>query len=172
MTSALIFIAIAAGCGLMLWAAFRLEPHWVSKDAQRMVCYGQSLDRKGTSNGPWREFRVAKVGDDTLEIRPRRGSLSTAARDTLTTPRGKVHKRLPKASYWKVAGASETPPKRRAVYFLDGAHEPGLPEMLALRMPANSKAIPMLDAVAANRHAPIARPSRETQQSEEQPDQR
>ena len=171
MTSALIFIAIAAACGLMLWGAFQMEPHWVSKDAQRMVCYGQGLDRNGMSDGRWREFRVAKVGDDTLEVRPRRGSLSTAARGTLTTPRGMVHKRLPKASYWKVAGASDTPPRRRAVYFLDGAHEPGLPDMLALRMPANSKAIPMLEAVAASRHAPIARPSRGTPQSEEQPDQ-
>jgi hypothetical protein len=176
MASTLSFLAIVAVCSLMLWAAYRIEPHWVSKDAQRMVCYGQGLGRDGQSDGRWREVRVAKVRDDTVEVRPRRGSLMNAGRDrSVPTARSLVPKRLPKASYWKVIGPSETPPRRRAVYLLDGGHDPGLPFMFALRMPANSKAIPMLDAVAANRYATTpttaSTPSPETPQSAEPPDQ-
>lgn len=174
MSSALSFIAIAAVCALMLWAAYRVEPHWVSKDAQRMVCYGQGLGRDGHSDGRWREVRVTKVRKDTVEVRPRRGNLTAAARQRVST-KSSVQTRLPKASYWKVIGASDTPPKRRAVYLLDGGHDQGLPFMFALRMPANSKAIPMLDAIAAQRFSSAAstswRPIPEMPRSVELPDQ-
>jgi hypothetical protein len=176
MASTLSFLAIVAVCSFMLWASYRIEPHWVSKDAQRMVCYGQGLGRDGQSDGRWREVRVAKVREDTVEVRPRRGSLMGAGRDrSMTNARSTLHRRLPKASYWKVIGPSETPPKRRAVYLLDAGNDQGLPFMFALRLPANSKAIPMLDALAANRYgtnpATASRPTPEMPQSAEPPDQ-
>ena len=172
MTSALIFLAIAAVCATMLWGAYQIEPHWVSKDAGRMVCYGQGLGRNGQSDGRWREVRVAKISIDTVEVRQRRGGLTTSHRDGATrNPKALVQKRLPKASYWKVIGASDTPPKRRAIYLLDGSDDEALPFMYALRLPANSKAIPMLDAMAANRHtSSAATPNSETTQSEVPPD--
>jgi hypothetical protein len=173
MTSALIFLAIAAACATMLWAAYQIEPHWVSKDAGRMVCYGQGLGRNGQTDGRWREVRVAKVSNDTVEVRPRRGGLTTSHRDGASrNPKAPVQKRLPKASYWKVIGASDTPPKRRAIYLLDGGDDESLPFMYALRLPANSKAIPMLETMAAYRHtSTAAAPTPEMTQSAEQPDQ-
>lgn len=176
MASTLSFLAIASVCGLMLWAAYRIEPHWVSKDAQRMVCYGQGLGRNGQSDGRWREVRVSKVGEDTIEVRPRRGGLTSGVRERMpANSRTQLHRRLPKASYWKVIGPSDAAPKRRAVYLLDGNQSDGLPFMFALRLPAKSRAIPMLDAIAANRYSSPASTSSPltpgTTQSVEQPDQ-
>ena len=173
MASVLTFLAIVAGCALLLWVAYRMEPHWVSKDGERLVCYGQGLSRNGNADSRWREVRVLRVRPDTVEVRQRRGGgfATTSRRDALSNPMHVLNRRRPKTSYWKVLGRSETPPRRRVVFLLDGSHDPNLPDMLALRLPVHSRAIPMLDAVAANRYsAATTRPNRETPQSVEPPD--
>ncbi len=172
MSSVLTVLSIAAGCGLLLWIAYRMEPHWVSKDGERMVCYGQGTSHNGRSDGRWREVRVGRVRHDTVEVRRRRsGHVGTPRREAMANPTQLLQHRQPKVTYWKVIGQSDTPPKRRVIYLLDGCHDPNVPEMLALRLPLNSKAIPMLDSVAASRHSSTAsRPSRETPGSAEPPD--
>ena len=172
MASVLTVLAITAGCGLLIWIAYRMEPHWVSKDGERMVCYSQGIGRGGWSDSRWREVRVARVRPDTVEVRQRRaGSTGTTRHDAMAYPTRLLQGRRPKVSYWKVIGPSDAPHKRRVIYLLDGSHDPNVPEMLALRLPLNSKAIPMLDAVAASRHSSTAsRPSREKPRLAEPPD--
>jgi len=153
MTSLLSFAGIAAVCAAMLWAAIRIEPHWVSKDAQRMVCYGQTISRDGRSVGKWREFRVANGADGTIEVRPRRGGLNSPQGSGGGKPSSALMpSRMPKSSTWRVAGPSDNPPKRRVVYLLECGPDDDLDFLVALRLPANSKGIPMLDAAAAKRH--------------------
>ncbi|CAB4701155.1 unannotated protein [freshwater metagenome] len=60
--------------------------------------------------------------------------------------------RMPKSSTWRVAGPSDNPPKRRVVYLLECGPDDDLDFLVALRLPAKSKGIPMLDAAAAKRH--------------------
>ena len=165
MTSVLAFLAIAAVCACMVWGSRQIEPHWVSKDTQRMVCSAQGLARNGQSYGHWREVRVAKVGDDTLEVRPRRGGLTNGAQPSAYgSPKNLIHKRVAKATYWKVIGPSGSPRKKRTVmYLLDDGQGEDVPFVLALRLPVTSKAIPMLDSMAASRHTTIAsKPNPET----------
>jgi hypothetical protein len=153
MTSLLSFAGIAAVCAAMLWAAFRMEPHWVSKDAQRMICYGQTISRDGRNVGRWREFRVANGTDGTIEVRPRRGGLnSPQSSGASKAPSSFMPKRMPKSSSWFVAGPSDNPPKRRVVYLLECGPDDDLDFLVAIRLPATSKGIPMLDAAAAKRH--------------------
>ena len=152
MGSFLLFAGVIAVCGLMLWASYKMEPHWVSKDGERMICYGQCLSRGGRSVGRWREMRISKIRPDTLEVRPRRGPLSSetpGARSAGSIAGGLVRRRGPKTSHWKVAGKTETPLRNRVMYILDGNTDPNLPDLIAIRLPAKSKAIPMLEAMAA-----------------------
>lgn len=177
MASFLLFVGVVGVCLLMLWASHKMEPHWVSKDGERMICFGQGLQRGGQTIGRWRELRINKVREDTVEVRPRRGSLSNGSS---TGAAGLLKRRVPKASYWTVAGPVETPLRNRVMYILDGNNEPDLPDLIAIRLPAKSRAIPMLEAMtnnaARNRSASSTRasttgaPSRESARSEARPD--
>ena len=69
MLSALVLIGVLAACVLMLWLSYKIEPHWVSKDGNRLICYGQALSRGGTTSGRWRELRINRINNDTLEVR-------------------------------------------------------------------------------------------------------
>ncbi|MCU1393149.1 MAG: hypothetical protein JWM34_1577 [Ilumatobacteraceae bacterium] len=156
MTSTLLVIAVFAVCGLMLWASHKMEPHYVSRDGGRMIVHGQGMSRAGQPSGRWRELRVQKIGDRVVEVRPRRGTLAINARGgsaiSAAFPRAK--RRAPRTSTWSVLGQAESPAKNRVLYILDGNHDPGLPEMLVLRLPTNSKAIPMLEAMAVKPASP------------------
>jgi hypothetical protein len=149
MTSFLILIAVLAGCGLMLWASYKIEPHWVSKDGQRLICYGQNLSRNGEPEGRFREVRAARVNDSLIEIRHKARRDKPA--DTAGLLRNNVlsRKHIP-SSYWNVIGVSPEPPKGKVIFVLGGNHDPDQPPLLALRVPTKSKAIPMLDLLLAN----------------------
>ena len=56
-----------------------------------------------------------------------------------------------KSSIWRVSAESPDPPKRRAVFLLSGHDSEGQPDMLALRLPANSRAIAVLRELDARR---------------------
>ena len=173
MLSALVLIGVLAACVLMLWLSYKIEPHWVSKDGNRLICYGQALSRGGTTSGRWRELRINRINNDTLEVRPRRGSLAVETPSgnpmRITSAFGR-QRHVRKATYWKVAG--QTPPSatgKRVLYMLDGNNEPSMPEMIAIRVPANSKAIPMLESLRVSR-LDASRQSRGTTRSADQPD--
>ena len=173
MFSALVLIGVLAVCALMLWLSYKIEPHWVSKSGDRLICYGQSISRSGSSTGRWRELRVSRVSDDTLEVRTRRGSLAVEAPSgnplRMTSGFGR-QRYVRKATYWKVAGQATSPMRNRVLYMLDGNDEPSMPEMIAIRVPANSKAIPMLEGLRLNRAPTASRHRPETTQAADRPD--
>ncbi len=183
MASILAFVALLAVCGLMLWASYKMEPHWVSKDGQRLVCYGQGISHRGEPYGRWRELRLAKMSNGTMEVRPRRGTLvkdrhadGASVMGMAGMARGVARRRAQRVTYWRVNGASSDPPPRRIVYLLDGSHDPTMPELLAIRLPTKSRAIPMLEALAVNKSKLVSEllssgQNRGTTQSAEQPDQ-
>jgi hypothetical protein len=115
----LLALAIMAA---LAWVGFRLEPHWVSKDGHRFLCSGQLMSHLGQPQGRWRETRV---------IVDHRGDLQVDQKRMMRR----------RSSIWRVKAESPDPPKRRAVFLLSN-HESA--DMLALKLPANSRAIPVL----------------------------
>jgi hypothetical protein len=173
MASALLLVGVLAACVLMLWLSYRIEPHWVSKDGTRLICYGQALSRGGQSSGRWRELRIARVRDDTVEVRTRRGSLAVdrPTGDPMRLTAGLMRRRnVRKATFWKVAGQTPTTTRNRVMYMLDGNNDASMPDMIAIRLPAKSKAIPMLDSLKVKRSETASRPNPETSISADQPD--
>ncbi|MEO6126351.1 MAG: hypothetical protein ABIR32_21840 [Ilumatobacteraceae bacterium] len=166
MVSILAFCAIFAVCGLMLWGSYKIEPHWVSKDGDRLVCYAQSMTSRGEPIGRWREVRISKFEHGQVEVRTRRGSF--AAKDRWSDPNPKISRmtrvmqeRNARASLWRVSAASDDPPARKVVYLLDGNTDVGMPDLIALRMPSTSRAIPMLESMVANKSNAVGRPSKD-----------
>lgn len=156
MWSFLAFLAIFALCGLMLWGSYQIEPHWVSKDGERLICYGQSMTSQGQPIGRWREVRVSRAEHGKVEVRTRRGSLAAKDRSPETSLQLSrmgtlVKERGQRASFWRVSGASEDPPPRKVIYLLDGNTDTGMPDLIALRMPTSSRAIPMLESMAVKK---------------------
>ncbi|MEO7398615.1 MAG: hypothetical protein ABIW84_08635 [Ilumatobacteraceae bacterium] len=161
MTPTLVFVAVLVVCGLMLWGSYKIEPHWVSRDGERVVCYGQGISNRGEPYGRWRELRLTKLRNGTVEVRPRHGSIvkdrhadgaSIAGVAGMAGFAGAMKKRRgQRISYWRVNGASADPPPRRIIYLLDGNDDPAMPELIAIRLPTKSRAIPMLEELAINK---------------------
>ena len=108
---------IIVGCaGLLAWAAFRIEPHWCSKDGSRMIARAQQLSQPNRSAARWNEVRVF-VDEDTVVLRTR-AMRSTGLRGE-----------------YRVVGKSPTPPKKQEIYVLRGEHE------VLIRVPKDSRAI-------------------------------
>jgi hypothetical protein len=159
MWSIVAFVGVLAVCGLMLWGSYKIEPHWVSKDGQRLVCYAQGISNRGEPYGRWREVRVTQMADGTVEVRPRHGTMlkdrhaDGASFARMAGVGGMITSKAQRVSYWRVNGASPDPPPRRVVYLLDGNHDAGMPELIALRVPTKSRALPMLEGLASNKSA-------------------
>lgn len=111
--------------GGLVWVAYRIEPHWASKDGRRMIARVQPLGQRDEPEGRWREMRVAV--DGTTVTLSSRGLGSLALR-----------------GIYRARGKSPQPPKRRAIYILEGERR------ILLRVPANSRAVPVLDALVAS----------------------
>jgi hypothetical protein len=170
MGSALLVIGVVAACLFMLWLARRMEPHWVSKDGTRLICYGQGMTRLGLPIGKWRELRIMKVGGDTLEVKPRRGTLAIPKDTPTLTMGGFFGRGGPKrATYWRVTGRAESDSRRRVIYLLSGCTQEDMPDILAVRMPATSKAIPMFESIAINKQAVSPSPPNQGTRSAEAP---
>jgi len=173
MLSALLLVGVLGVCVLLLWLSYKIEPHWVSKEGDRLICYGQALGRNGTSTGRWRELRVNRISDDTVEVRTRRGSLAVETPSgnpiRITSAFGR-QRHVRRASYWKVAGQTPSPARNRVLYMLDGNNDPSMPDMIAIRVPVKSKAIPMLESLRVNRSQSASRRSPGKTQAADQPD--
>ena len=120
MWSTLALIGAFAACGLMLWGAYRIEPHWASKDGGRFTCRVQRLGQYDAPGGTWREMRA--TADDT--------GIKLSARGI----RGRELR-----GQYRVLAKSEQPPKGRAIFICEG------PTRVILRLPEKSRAIPVLD---------------------------
>src|SRR3954454_10582150 len=172
MTDALLVLGVVAVCVAMLWLSVKLEPHWVSKDGTRLICYGQGLTRAGMPVGRWRELRIMRVDDEAVEVRPRRGSL-TPQHDTANFGiKNWVTRAGRKPTYWRVSGRTDSAAKRKVVYMLVSCSDPDAPDMLAVRMPATSRAVPMFESLAISK-SPVSAspPNRETPSAGAQPGQ-
>lgn len=118
------FVLSIAVCAGLAWVAFRMEPHWVSKDGRSMLCSGQFIDAHGTPHGRWRETRVFVPEEGPLHIEQRR-----------------LMRR--KASFWQLEQQAEGS-RRKAVFLARGHDVDGAPAFIALRLPASSRALPVL----------------------------
>lgn len=117
------FALAIAVCALLAWIGFRIEPHWVSKDGQRFLCAGQRLTVKGDPLGRWRETRVILYDDGRVQVDQKRFMRRSS-------------------THWKVSAEATDPPRGKAVFLLEGFDAQAAPILLALRLPADSRAIP------------------------------
>lgn len=122
-------LAVAVMVGLA-WLGFKIEPHHVSKDGRRILCNAQLLSQHGEQLTRWRETKVLVLDDNRVVVEQRR-----------------FFKR--RSSMWKVVGESDAPPRKRAVFLLKNANPADGPEMLALKLPSNSRGNEILRAQLA-----------------------
>jgi hypothetical protein len=113
-------------CVLLAWLGIRIEPHWVSRDGCRFLCGGQTLSVQGEPMARWRETRVIVGTNGNLQVDQKRFMRRTS-------------------SSWTVEGESPTPPRGKRVFLLRGHDEKGQAILLALRMPAKSRAVTILE---------------------------
>jgi len=131
-------VALAVGLAAAWWA-LRQEPHWASRDGRRMTARMQPLVRGDSTGGRWREVR-ARVDDD--------GSLVTRARGL---PTGRLN------GQWTIVNASLDASGKRALYVARRAQSAGPDaEEVVVRIPASSRARPVLDGLADGRQRPSA----------------
>lgn len=126
--------AVIAGGGLILWLAFRMEPHWVSRDGSRFICRGQLIDDHGHEMGRWNEYRF-RVTPEGEVFATRRSFVGRSGN-----------------GLWRVAARSPDPPRRRAVFLLHPVLDAG--SMMAVRMPATSRAVETLDRFVPDKPSP------------------
>ena len=118
------FVLSVAVCVGLAWVAIRLEPHWVSKDGRSMLCAGQYIDAQGNPQGRWRETRVFVPEEGPLRVEQKR-----------------LMRR--NASYWQLE--QQAPAKgSKAVFLLRGHDSDGTLAFLALRLPARSRALAIM----------------------------
>ncbi|MGH9134225.1 MAG: hypothetical protein ACRDZZ_09835 [Ilumatobacteraceae bacterium] len=131
MTDVLWIIGFAALLAGLYFFAFRIDPHWVSKDGRRFICQGQLVDHYGNTLHGWREYRFEVLDHDRLFAKRRsRWSRLTGKSEGV----------------WRVSAKSENPPKNREIYLLTST-DTGTTDQLAIRMPASSRAVEVLDGL-------------------------
>jgi hypothetical protein len=121
-------LALCAGLG---WLAFRMEPHWVSKDGERMLCAGQPMSAHGDPLGRWRETRVALMEPGHVQVEQKQ----RLRRST---------------SYWRIERQSDAPVRGKTIFLLR-ASSSNEAELLAIRLPAKSRAVVALQDHLAQR---------------------
>lgn len=119
-------IVVVGVCIAMLVAANRMEPHWVNKDGTRFIARVQALGLHELPDGPWREMRITIDGPSLV-----------------VSARGLRGSRL--RGHYIVIAKSPEPPRKRAVYVVDG------PQKALLRLPDSSRAVPRLDQLLNDR---------------------
>jgi hypothetical protein len=114
-SNALIVITVVL-IALVALAALRIEPHWCSKDGQRMIARAQLLPDHHQPSPTWNEVRLF-VDEDNILVRTRGRRASDLRGD------------------YKVVGKSPSPPKKREIYILKGDKD------VCVRIPTDSRAI-------------------------------
>lgn len=122
-------LAVAVMVGLA-WLGLKIEPHHVSKDGRRILCNAQLLSQHGEQLTRWRETKVLVLDDNRVVVEQRR-----------------FFRR--RSGMWKVVGESDAPPRKRTVFLLKNANPADGPEMLALKLPSNSRGNDILRAQLA-----------------------
>lgn len=122
----LTLLALAAGLLALRWVR-RVEPHWASRDGRRLIARAQPLDTHDTS-ARWREVRVAVTAD---------GHVITRSRG-LASP--------PVTGEWRLVEATVDDRAHKALYI---ARRTASSEQMVLRLPLDSRARPVLDALVS-----------------------
>ena len=126
----LLFFAVLGG---LWWLAHKIEPHYSSKDGSRFMANAQEII-DGRPMGRMRETRV------TVE---RSGLLHCSQK--------KIAKR--NGADFMLVGTSPAPPRKLKVYLAHAVHD-GMSTTateLAIRVPENSRVVPVLDAILAEK---------------------
>lgn len=123
-------LLIIAVCCLLWYVAYRIEPHWASRDGRRFMCSAQELSG-GQAHGRNRETQITVLGDGSLQVTRKRAMRRSN-------------------SLWKLVGKAPTPQARVQVYLaqelVDGQRTAN---QLAIRLPRRSRCIAVLDEVLA-----------------------
>ena len=128
-------IWLILGIGLcvgLIYLGYRLEPHRVSKDGKRFLCSGQRLSGNGATDGRKREVWISVLDGGQVQVDVKR------------------HMRR-NLSHWTLEGKAPSPPAGKAVYVLRTVNDEGMLDRMAIRLPAKSRAVPVLDEVLSNR---------------------
>lgn len=123
------FILVVVMGGLW-WVAYRMEPHYSSKDGHHFLSNAQEMV-DGTTTSRKRETRVTVMPDGLLLV---------------------AHKRLGRRSTnrYRLVGRSPEPPKNLHVYVAQEVADGSLlPTQLLIRVPVKSRVVPVLDALLA-----------------------
>ena len=131
MWSWVLLILFLGGCVLLMWLSRRIEPHWVSKDGQQFTCRVAELHSERGEIGSWDQARVAVNGDDglTVAVKPK----------LFRMPGSRAPIRM-----LRVEGRTDSDRSGLVVYLLSGE------EQMALRVPKKSRAVTILDDLAAH----------------------
>ena len=114
--------------GGLWWLAYRMEPHWSTKDGRRFLCTAQDLSNPAHPGRP-RETRVVVTPDGALHVTRKNG----LRRDQ---------------SIWTLTGKVPSPPRKREG-FLAARRGDGQRHLLAIRLPVGSRCIPVLERALA-----------------------
>ncbi len=125
----LLAVAVCAG---LYWLAFRIEPHYSSRDGRRFVCAGQFIDAQGQPEGRITEFRAVLLEDNLVEVSRR-------------------HRLRRRSAKFQLLARAPNLSRRRAVYLLRAADPEALGDQLTLRMPPQSRTSKLFDHVLAER---------------------
>jgi len=144
-----LIIAVMAG---LWWVAYRMEPHWASKDGSRMLCTVQELRDDGTTSRP-KEARVLVTASGLIQITRKQAMRRRTINCTMV-------------------GKSPKPPRNLELYVVqervDGKQ---LPDLIALRVPPKSRAIPVLERLVAEAELSASKPAQGSAAPADRPDQ-
>ncbi len=124
---ALLFV----GMGGLWWLAYRMEPHWSSKDGRRFLCTTQDLSNP-THPGRTRETRISVSPDGALLISRKNGLRR-------------------EQTIWTLTGKVPEPPRKREVFLAERRGDSKERLLLAIRLPANSRCVAVLDRALAGK---------------------
>jgi len=124
-------LGIAVCVGLLYFAS-QMEPHRVSKDGKRFLCMGQRLSPDGQTDGRKREVWITVLDGDQVQV-----DMKRRLRHSL--------------SHWSLEGKAPSPPKGKSVYVLRTVNDMGTLDRLTIKLPAKSRAVPVLDQMISNR---------------------
>ena len=121
----------AAVCAGLFSLAYRIEPHWVSKDGQRFMCTVQSLGKHDVPESRIHEARGRLNEDGTIRLDQKQTMRRTS-------------------SMWQIVGRAPLQPKGKVVFTIREIRSPGAADgaarRITLRLPAKSTLIAELDS--------------------------
>jgi hypothetical protein len=117
-------VAFLAVVGFVAWLGWGLEPHWSSRDGTRFMCRMQLHPHDANERTRWTDVKVS-VQEDELLVYAR-------------SRRSRSHRGV-----WRVVGANDDPERRRRIYEVRSTNDDGA----SLRVPSNSRCVPVLDAL-------------------------